>query len=126
MRSDMKKVVVERPRWGSRVRNQKFGARLRYIEGHDYEEQPKKARGFESYHDGCGKYFTDVLGPLVRFLRSKDPVPELQDIFLKRRAQLNWGVNWIATEKQQCNRYELKEVQRLLESGKGREPKTLP
>ena len=56
----------------------------------------------------------------------KDPVPELQDIFLKRRAQLNWGVNWIATEKQQCNRYELKEVQRLLESGKGREPKTLP
>jgi len=251
----MKKVVVERPRWGSRVRNQKFGARLRYIEGHDYEEQPKKTKGFESYHDGWGKEFTDVLNPLKRFLRSnvgrpwdkvyselsagldkrkttgrhifqhveqmverecyvgddgkvrysryrgyifggdndqqvrgyyvhprtgllcegrrqsrrerkrelmlaqgevtrlyldkdvgyqkhegiwyrvkwarivvgfKDPVPELQDIFLKRRAQLNWGVNWIATEKQQCNRYELKEVQRLLESGKGREPKTLP
>ena len=292
MRPDMKKIVVERPRGGSRVRNQKFGARLRYIEDHDYEDQPKKARGFESYHDGWGKEFTDVLNPLVRFLRSnvgrpwdkvyselsanldkrkttgrhicqhveqmverecyvdeygkvrysryrgyifgggddqqvrgyyvhprtgllcegrrqtrrertrelmqsaatiisesrgsagstsicnfsytpiaralscqsfskvrpasseftrlycdnnggyrkhegiwyrvkllrivvgfKDPVPDLQDIFLKRRAQLNWGVNWIAVEKKQCNRQELKEVQRLLESGKAREPK---
>src|SRR5437763_3866561 len=71
MRSDMKKVVVERPRWGSRLRNEKFGARLRYIPGHDYDEQPRKARGFESYGEGgCGKYFTDVLGPLERFLRT--------------------------------------------------------
>src|SRR5262249_24318389 len=70
MRSDMKKVVVERPRWGSRVRNQKFGVRLRYVEGHDYEEQPKKTKGFESYHDGWGKEFTDVLNPLKRFLRT--------------------------------------------------------
>jgi hypothetical protein len=66
----MKKVVVERPRWGSRARNEKFGARLRYIEGHDYEEQPKKALGFESYHDGWGKRLTDFLTPLKRFLRS--------------------------------------------------------
>ena len=70
MRSDMKKVVVERPRWGSRVRNQKFGKKLRYIPGHDYEEEPKKARGFESFHDGFGKLFTDVLGPLYRYLDS--------------------------------------------------------
>ena len=70
MRSDMKKVVVERPRWGSRLRNQKFGARLQYIPDHDYDEQPKKARGFESFHNGWGKSFTDVLGPLERFLRS--------------------------------------------------------
>src|SRR5215467_9380627 len=72
MRSDMKKVVVERPRWGSRGRNRKFGARLRYIEDHDYEEQPKKALGFESYRSAkyAEKEFTDVLNPLERFLRS--------------------------------------------------------
>jgi len=70
MRDDMKKVVVERPRWGSRLRNQKFGAKLRYLPDHDYDEQPKKAKGFESLHDGCGKSFTDVLSPLYRYLHS--------------------------------------------------------
>ena len=74
MRSDMKKVVVERPRWGSRQSNRKFSARLKYIPGHDYEEQPKKAYGFESHVVDRGrkyfeKEFTDVLGPLRRFLR---------------------------------------------------------
>ena len=244
MRPDMKKVVVERPRWGSRIRNQKFGARLRYIPGHDYDEQPKKAKGFESLHDGSGKEFTDVLGPLYRYLRSnlgrpwdkvysemcagldkrkatgrhifehlkfmveldcyvgddgkvfykqyrhpfygssddqkvrgfyvhprtgllcykprretnrqrrrkemlarqvdwlrldnntayhkhndiwykvklmrivvgyKDPTTVVYDIFLKRKKHLNWGENWVATEKKQCNRRELEEVQRLLD-----------
>jgi hypothetical protein len=65
----MKKVVVERPRWASRQRNQKFGARLRYIPDHDYDDEPKKARGFESYSHGYKKRFTDLLGPLVGFLR---------------------------------------------------------
>ena len=68
MRSDMKKVVVERPRRGSRQRNNKFGARLRYIPDHDYEDEPKKPRGFESYRAGSKKWFTDVLGPLWGFL----------------------------------------------------------
>src|SRR5579872_1933290 len=71
MRSDMKKVVVERPRWGSRQRNRKFGARLRYIEDHDYDEQPKRASISESYRNGKGKEFTDVLGPLKKFLRRR-------------------------------------------------------
>lgn len=74
MRPDMKKVVVERPRWGSRQSNRKFSARLKYVPGHDYEEQPKKMYGFESHAvDRGNKYFekefTDVLGPLKRFLR---------------------------------------------------------
>jgi len=74
MRPDMKKVVVERPRWGSRQSNHKFSARLKYVPDHDYEEQPKKAYGFESHVvDRGSKYFakefTDVLGPLKRFLR---------------------------------------------------------
>ena len=246
MRSDMKKVVVERPRWGSRGRNRKFGARLRYVEGHDYEEQPKKALGFESYRGAkyAEKEFTDVLNPLERFLRSslgrpwnkiyselcagrdkrkatslqffrrlenivatncyfdrngrlqvlikgkerkvqgfyvhpvsgllceapvktesasrrecwraqevtclylgsdlgyrkqdgiwyrvkwsrivlkpEDPRIQPCDVFLKRKVHLNWGVNWVAIEKKQCNREELKELKRLLESGKARSPK---
>lgn len=65
----MKKVVVERPRRGSWQRNNKFGVRVRYIPDHDYDEQPKKARGFESYANGSEKSFTDVLGPLRGFLR---------------------------------------------------------
>jgi hypothetical protein len=244
----MKKVVVELPRGGSRQRNNKFGARLRYIPEHDYDDEPKKARGFESYSGGCKKWFTDLLGPLERFLRSnvgrpwdkmyselcagldkrkvtgkhvfdhvdrmvekhcfvgddggvytrgwhgewpvtgmyvhprtgllceaprkskrerrrelvhteeevtriyaknvdsscnlgyqkhggiwyqvkrmrivvgyKDPIRKVYDIFLKRDVQLNWGVNWVATEKKQCNREELKEVSRLLEDRQGRE-----
>jgi hypothetical protein len=237
MRSDMKKVVVERPRWGSRRRNEKFGAKLRYIPDHDYDDQPKKVRGFESYGEGgCGKYFTDVLGPLYRFLRSNvgrpwnkvyselcagldkrkatglhifqhlesmvrrdcyiddnrkvrcikdrdrevsgfyvhprtgllceaprqssrerkrtrlqfEPVTRFMlgdnvayqkhediwyrvklqhlvvswkdefttvvyDLFLKRKVKLNGGENWVAIEKKQCNREELKEVNHLLE-----------
>jgi hypothetical protein len=67
----MKKVVVERPRGQSSVPNRKFGARLRYIPGHDYEEQPKRVGISASYRDYgySAKWFTDVLGPLQRFLR---------------------------------------------------------
>lgn len=68
MRPDMKKVVVERPRRGSRAPNQKFGVRLPYVPDQDYEDQPKRALGFESYRHS-EKWFTDVLGPLERFLR---------------------------------------------------------
>ena len=66
----MKKVVVERPRGQSYVPNRKFGARLRYVPGHDYEEQPKRVGISASYRDYgySAKWFTDVLGPLKRFL----------------------------------------------------------
>src|SRR5262249_44012500 len=67
MRSDWKKVVVERPRWGSRAPNKKFGARLRFVPDHEYEEQPKRVPPSESYR-GFQKSFTDVLGPLQRLL----------------------------------------------------------
>ena len=74
MRADMKKIVVERPRWGSRQSNRKFSARLKYVPEHDSEDQPRKAYGFESHAVDRGqkyfeKEFTDVLGPLKRFLR---------------------------------------------------------
>lgn len=70
MRSDMKKVVVERPRGQSYVPNRKFGARLPYVPDHDYDEQPKHVGISASYRDYgySEKWFTDVLGPLKRFL----------------------------------------------------------
>ena len=67
----MKKVVVERPRGQSYVPNRKFGVRLPYIPDHDYDEQPKRVGISASYRDYgySAKWFTDVLGPLERFLR---------------------------------------------------------
>ena len=66
----MKKVVVERPRGQSNVPNRKFGARLPYVPDHDYDEQPKRVGISASYRDYSysAKWFTDVLGPLKRFL----------------------------------------------------------
>ncbi len=72
MRSDMQKVIIERPRRDSRAPNRKFGARLRYIDGHDYEEELKHVPVSFSFRDyGCDrKRSTDVLGPLEHFLRT--------------------------------------------------------
>lgn len=71
MRSDMGKVVVERPRGQSYAPNRKFGARLCYLPDHDYEEQPKRVGISASYRDYSysEKWFKDLLGPLQRFLQ---------------------------------------------------------
>jgi len=71
MRSDMGKVVVERPRGQSYVPNRKFGMRLRYLPDHDYEEQPKRVGISASYRDYgySAKWLKDLLGPLQRFLQ---------------------------------------------------------
>jgi len=71
MRSDMGKVVVERPRGQSYVPNRKFGARLRYLPDRDYEEEPKRVGISASYRDYgySEKWFKDLLGPLERFLQ---------------------------------------------------------
>ena len=86
----MKKVVVERPRGQSYVPNRKFGARLRYIPGHDYEEQPKRVGISASYRDYgySAKWFTDVLGPLERFLRSRVGKP-WNDVYSEMCASLD-------------------------------------
>lgn len=67
----MKKVVLERPRGQSNVPNRKFGARLRYLPGHDYEEQLKRVGISASYRDYgyAEKWLRDLLGPLHRFLQ---------------------------------------------------------
>jgi hypothetical protein len=67
----MHKVVVERPRYGSRRTNRKWGKRVTFVPDAEYDDQA----GFAS--SGCvrqygaeRKWFSDVLGPLKGFLHS--------------------------------------------------------
>ena len=71
MRADMHKVVVERPRYGSRRTNRKWGQRLAFVPECDYDDQPKFASSARGRQYSCDhKSFSDVLGPLEGFLRS--------------------------------------------------------
>ena len=73
MRSDMSKVVIERPRSGHSLPSVKTGRTIhRYDENDEYEDLPKRekysmnrqAKGINS------KGFSDFLNPLERFFRS--------------------------------------------------------
>ena len=71
MREDMHKVVVERERHGSNRKSRKWGQRLAVYPDADYDDQPKfvssaRRRQYAYNH----KWFSDVLGPLRRFLCS--------------------------------------------------------
>ena len=68
MRSDMSKVLIERPRHNHKDLSKKTGQRLhRYDPGDEYEDFPQR----EPASKGRGtKQFTDLLGPLIKFLRS--------------------------------------------------------
>lgn len=68
MRSDIAKVVIERPRYNHKDPSKKTGQRIhRYYPGDEYEDLPQR----EPASRGRGtKYFTDFLNPLERFLRS--------------------------------------------------------
>jgi hypothetical protein len=69
MRADMHKVVVERPRYGSRRTNRKWGQRLSFVPDADYDDQLKfvSSSRRRQYGPDC-KWFSDVLGPLKGFL----------------------------------------------------------
>ena len=72
MREDMSKVVTERPRWGHRLPSSKTRLRIRcYDPDKEYDDLPKRVSGSRSKHIRAGeiKYFSDLLGPLLRFLR---------------------------------------------------------
>jgi hypothetical protein len=72
MREDMSKVVTERPRWGHRLPSSKTRLRIRcYDRGNEYDNLPKRVSGSRSKHIRAGeiKHFSDLLGPLRRFLR---------------------------------------------------------
>jgi hypothetical protein len=78
MRPDMHKVVIERPRYGHgdkyhnyRARNERgvgFGAKGRLDESDGYDHLPGK-QGMRRPHNT--RQFSDRLGPLKRFLRSR-------------------------------------------------------
>ena len=71
MRPDMHKVVVERPRRGSRQKNRKWGQRLAVVPESDYEDQPKfVSSGRKRQYGNAGKWLSDLLGPLEGFLRN--------------------------------------------------------
>jgi hypothetical protein len=71
MREDMSKVVIERPRWGHSLPSMKTGLRLRrYDPGDEYEDFPKRAPASRGRQKNGGKSFSDLLGPLRRYLRS--------------------------------------------------------
>ena len=75
MRSDMSKVVIERPRRGHSLPSRKTGLRIRnYDQEYDYDDLPNRLSGSRNKHirssDSYGtKSFSDLLGPLRRFLR---------------------------------------------------------
>jgi hypothetical protein len=72
MREDMSKVVIERPRWGHCLPSSKTRLRIRcYDPDKEYDDLPKRVSGSRSKHIRAReiKYFSDLLGPLRRFLR---------------------------------------------------------
>lgn len=68
MRSDMDKVIVERPRYGSRSPSRKKGYK-RYINSVPLEDQPQRESMLGRWK-GRDKLLNEHLGPMRRFLRS--------------------------------------------------------
>jgi hypothetical protein len=68
MRADMAKVIVERPRYGSRLRGARKGYRKRFCQI-ALEDQPKHERIEE--RGGGMKHFNEHLGPLRRYLQGQ-------------------------------------------------------
>lgn len=68
MRQDMDKVIVERPRIGSRNRSRKKGYR-KYLESTPVDNLPRREPMLGRWR-GRGKWLNEHLGPMRRFLRS--------------------------------------------------------
>jgi len=67
----MSKVVIERPRHGHYLPSMKTGLRITcYDPDDEYEDLPKRAPASQGRQKGERKYFSDLLGPLRRYLRS--------------------------------------------------------
>lgn len=72
MRSDMDKCVTERPRAGGRTKSPKGQNKRQQKECHNWEDAPKSEKIRQKWEqDYNQKEFTDVLGPLYGYLRSK-------------------------------------------------------
>lgn len=69
MRKDMSKVIVERPRIGSRLPSRKKGYR-RALARQSMDERPSRESMLGRWH-GRQKYLNENLSPMRRFLRSR-------------------------------------------------------
>jgi hypothetical protein len=94
MRKDMSKVVIERPRRGHSLPSVKTGLRIRgYDSEEEYSELPNRISGRRlAKRSGWYKNFSDLLGPLRKFLRGNVGRPwdkvysELSENLDKRKA----------------------------------------
>src|SRR5262249_44863964 len=68
MRSDMAKVIVERPRCGGGGKAPKGWRRM--WQRFSIDEQPHRESIGRKWQKGCPKYLNENLAPLKRFLRS--------------------------------------------------------
>jgi hypothetical protein len=69
MREDMAKVIVERPRWGSRLKSRKKGYQ-KYLQTHGLENLPRR-EPLPGRWRGRQKHLNEHLAPMRRFLRSR-------------------------------------------------------
>jgi hypothetical protein len=69
MREDMDKVIVERPRVGSRLASRKKGYR-KYVQNTDADDLPRREPMLGHWR-GRQKWLNEHLGPMRRFLRSQ-------------------------------------------------------
>ena len=91
MREDMSKVVIERPREGHRLPSSKTRLRIRrYDPDKEYDDLPKRVSGSRSKHTRAGeiKHFSDLLGPLRRFLRKNVGRP-WEDVYSEMKQTLD-------------------------------------
>jgi hypothetical protein len=71
MREDMSKVVIERPRYGHSLPSAKTKLRIKhYDEESEYDDQPSRVTAARLRYKSGRKAFSDLLGPLRRYLRS--------------------------------------------------------
>lgn len=69
MKEDFYKVVIERPRHGSDLPSRKWGWATNSYDPAKHDDQPQRAASGRSRQYGYNaRTFTDVLGPLKRFL----------------------------------------------------------
>lgn len=69
MRSDMAKVIVERPRWGAALRGKKKGYR-KALQKSEIADLPRR-EPLAGRWRGMSKCFSEHLSPMRRFLRSR-------------------------------------------------------
>src|ERR1700722_596161 len=71
MRSDLAKVVTERPRAGLRIKSPKgYSRNLQRFSDEDHPKREKIRQKWKTYHNDA-KVFTDLLGPLYGYLKKQ-------------------------------------------------------